>query len=370
MDILPAKTPSSSPLLRYIRRTGFMMDVSISEKVIRRLYEITHSYHRGFDTQIAQLLSMGLERFNLDIGILAKIDGDKYTVEHCIVPENIPIDVGVEFTLGNTLCEITCNADGPVALEYIGQHHKHASHPAYLSGGLESYIGIPIRLEGLLYGTLNFSSARPYQRMFQKIDIDALKLMASWIEVEMIRRRQEAKLKELNTILEKKAYEDSLTLVPNRRASYKHLSIDINRIAREQGSAVLAIIDVDNFKTINDSYGHQKGDEILKKIAETINLGKRDYDFLARFGGEEFLLWLPNSDKASAMSVCDRIRKDVAGLSILKNSITISIGLTLYAPSSTYQNDIDLKIDQLLSQADQALYGAKDAGRNCLNWYQ
>jgi diguanylate cyclase (GGDEF)-like protein len=347
-----------------------MMDVNISEKVIRRLYEITHSYHRGFDTQIAQLLSMGLERFNLDIGILAKIDGQKYTVEHCNVPENMPITVGLEFTLGNTLCEITCNANGPIALEHIGQHQQYASHPAYLSGGLESYIGIPIRLDGVLYGTINFSSRTPYKRKFQDIDIDALQLMASWIEVEMIRRRQEEKLIELNGILEKKAYEDSLTLVPNRRASYKHLTIDINRIAREQGSAVLAIIDVDNFKNINDTHGHQTGDEILKKIAETIKSGKRDYDFLARFGGEEFLLWLPNSDKAAAISVCERIRKDVENLTVLKNPITISIGLTLYSPTSTYQTDIEAKIDKILSQADQALYGAKDAGKNCLNWYQ
>jgi diguanylate cyclase (GGDEF)-like protein len=346
-----------------------MMDMNISEKVIRRLYEITHSYHLGFEAQIAQLLSMGLERFNLDIGILAKIDNDKYTVEHCVVPENTPITPGLEFTLGNTLCEITCRADGPVALKHIGQHQKHASHPAYLSGGLESYIGIPIRLNGVLYGTINFSSPTPYKRQFQDIDIDALQLMASWIEVEMIRRRQEEKLLELNVILEKKAHEDSLTLIPNRRASYKHLTIDINRITREQGSAVLAIIDVDNFKNINDTHGHQTGDEILKKIAEAIKAGKRDYDFLARFGGEEFLLWLPNSDKASAISVCERIRKDVEGLSVLKDPITISIGLTLYSPAITYQSDIEAKIDQILSQADQALYGAKDAGKNCLNWY-
>jgi diguanylate cyclase (GGDEF)-like protein len=347
-----------------------MMDMNISEKVIRRLYEITHSYHLGFEAQIAQLLVMGLDRFNLDIGILAKIDGDKYTVEHCIVPENIPITPGLEFLLGNTLCEITCNADGPVALEHIGLHEKYASHPAYLSGGLESYIGIPIRLDGALYGTLNFSSPTPYKRNFQDIDIDALQVMASWIEVEMIRRRQEEKLIELNSILEKKAYEDSLTLIPNRRASYKHLTTDINRIAREQGSAVLAIIDVDNFKIINDTHGHQKGDEILKKIAETINAGKRDYDFLARFGGEEFLLWLPNSDKAAAITVCERIRKDVEGLSVLKKPVTISVGLTLYSPTSTYQADIEAKIDTILSQADKALYSAKDAGKNCLDWYQ
>lgn len=197
-----------------------------SEKVIRRLYQITNSYDLGFDNQITQLLKMGLERFNLDIGILAKIDNNLYVVKQCVVPEGVELVSGSNFDLDTTYCHITCSADEPTALEHIGEHDEYASHPAYEKFGLESYIGIPIKLNGQLYGTLNFSSPTPYKRNFKAVDIDALQLMASWIEVELIRRKQEKKLIALNLILEKKAYEDSLTSIPNRRAAFKHINVD------------------------------------------------------------------------------------------------------------------------------------------------
>jgi diguanylate cyclase (GGDEF)-like protein len=136
------------------------------------------------------------------------------------------------------------------------------------------------------------------------------------------------------------------------------------------------MIDVDYFKQVNDSHGHQKGDEILKAIAASIENEKRDYDFLARFGGEEFLLWLPNSDKASATKICDRIRKSIEKLSLLSTPITISIGLALYTSTDTQKitakDVVDTKneIDRILSQADKALYAAKNAGRNCIYWFE
>lgn len=179
------------------------MAVTTSEKVIRRLYEITHNYHLGFATQVEQLLSMGLERFNLDIGILAKVENNEYVVKGCVVPSHIDISPGFKFDLGNTLCQITCDANGPVALEHIGTHQQYGSHPAYLSGGLESYVGIPIKLNGELYGTLNFSSPTPYKRKFKHSDIDTLQLMASWIEGEIIRRDQEKLVNERTSDLTK-----------------------------------------------------------------------------------------------------------------------------------------------------------------------
>jgi GAF domain-containing protein len=224
-----------------------MDTVNNSEKVIRRLYEITNNYDLGFDAQIEQLLIMGLERFNLDIGILSKIDSKKYVVKHCVVPSDVELTSGVEFDFGTTYCHITCQANAPTALEHIGEDDKYASHPAYESFGLESYIGMPIKLNGELYGTLNFSSPDPYPRKFKSVDIDALQLMTSWVEVELIRRKQEKRLIELNLALEKKAYEDSLTLIPNRRAVFKHINVDLNRVNREKSAVALAIIDIDFF---------------------------------------------------------------------------------------------------------------------------
>ena len=346
-----------------------MVSSNSSEKVIRRLYEITNSYDLGFDAQIAQLITMGLERFNLDIGILSKINKSQYIVKHCVVPEDVELCSGVEFDFDMTYCHITCNADGPTAIEHVGKNDKYASHPAYEAFGLESYIGMPIKLNGQLYGTLNFSSPTPYKRKFKEVDIDALQLMTSWVEVELIRRAQEKQLKELNLILERKAYEDSLTSIPNRRAAFKHINTDLNRISREKGKATLGIIDIDFFKDINDTYGHLVGDDILIKVAESLNKDKRDYDFLARFGGEEFLLWLPNTNIEKASVVCERIKNNIEALDLCEKPVTISIGLTSYNTENQKNIVAKEKVDQLISEADKALYHAKDSGRNCIKHF-
>jgi len=169
-----------------------------SELLIRRIYQITNAYEQGFDYQIQELLKLGLERFNLDIAILSNIESDKYTVKHCVTPEGVDLNPGDEFDFGVTYCNITCTANEPIAIEHMGKNDKYADHPAYEAFQLESYIGVPIRVRGRLYGTLNFTSPNPYPRNFLDIDLDALKLMASWVEVELFRQEQELRLKRAN----------------------------------------------------------------------------------------------------------------------------------------------------------------------------
>jgi diguanylate cyclase (GGDEF)-like protein len=341
-----------------------------SEKVIRRLYEITNHYDQGFDAQVKELLSMGLERFNLDIGILSKIENGMYMVEQCVVPEGVELASGVKFEFDITYCHITCEANAPVAIENIGQHDIYASHPAYQSFGLESYIGMPIKIDGELYGTLNFSSPDPYERSFKDVDIDVLQLMASWIEVELVRRRQEKDLLQLNEELVRKAYQDSLTELPNRRAMFKHLNKELNRVYRSNGCATLVVIDIDFFKSINDKYGHQKGDDVLVDVSHAIAKTKRNYDYIARFGGEEFLLWLPDVTHKIATEVCERIRKNIAKLTLTDETITMSFGMTCYQYQETDKFNIKEKIDQLISEADKALYRAKTNGRDRIEFYK
>jgi diguanylate cyclase (GGDEF)-like protein len=156
---------------------------------------------------------------------------------------------------------------------------------------------------------------------------------------------------------------------------FKHVTPEVSRIIREQGKASLAILDIDHFKNINDTYGHQKGDEILKRVAASLNSDKRDYDFLARFGGEEFLLWLPNADVEIAKIVCNRIRLNVEKLTQCETPISISIGISCYIDGD-FKNLGDKKgklnqliLDELILEADKALYEAKDSGRNCVKAY-
>lgn len=347
-----------------------MASLSSSEAVIRRLYQITQDYQRGFEHQVLELIKMGLDRFHLDIGILSHIDGNQYVVDYCVVPEGLDLHQGDEFDFRATYCEITCRSNGPVAIENMGQDDRYASHPAYKAFGLESYIGIPIRFDGKTYGTLNFSSAIPYSRQFEEIDIDALQLMASWIEVELVRRKQEQQLEELNQKLKFQAYYDSLTNIPNRRGMFKHMMKELNRTCRSQGQGSLSLLDIDFFKRVNDTYGHAVGDQVLKQVAQKISESLREYDYVARLGGEEFVLWLPDTDEQANLEACRRIMESIATIEQLPQPLTVSIGSCQLDCQSCSQMDAADTLAELLEKADQALYQAKSDGRNRLVRYE
>ena len=139
--------------------------ISESESLIRWLYEITTQQNISFDNQIQQLLELGCERFNLDVGILAKITGKDCHLEYLFCANDSQLKAGDCFDLGITYSEITLKAKGPVAFEHIKQSSIN-KHPAYLEFQLESYIGIPIKVNHKIFGTLNFSSLVPYDKKF------------------------------------------------------------------------------------------------------------------------------------------------------------------------------------------------------------
>lgn len=164
-----------------------------------------------------------------------------------------------------------------------------------------------------------------------------------------------------NQLLEMVNY-DPLTKVHSRRYIIDCLEIESMRALRSNEPLSLLMIDADNFKSINDRYGHATGDIVLQEIAHTCKSTLRPYDVIARFGGEEFVVMLPNTTLLEACDVAERIRENVAGQTIESTdgtliSITISIGISLFTPP-------DLRCMNLLSHADRGLYKAKHNGRN------
>ncbi|CCN45889.1 GGDEF family protein [Vibrio nigripulchritudo MADA3029] len=341
-----------------------MSESSSSEKVIRRLYEITNNYSNGLDAQIQGLLKLGCERFKLDIGIFSHIEGEDYTVLQVQRPDHIELNAGDSFPLLNTYCQITCQSDKPVMIDRMSKSDELAQHPAYRNFGLESYIGVPIYIEGNLYGTLNFSSHKPYKRQFNGSDVDALQLMASWISVELRRHQHETELKKLNRELEKLALFDPLTKLPNRHSLLDVVPKSIRRLAFDKTEGALALIDIDHFKLVNDSFGHLFGDKILVKTADSIADAIREIDLIARFGGEEFVVWLPRTNKNDIMKICDRIMSSVSKIKSGTSTITVSIGVCFFEFSDSKVNDPKSLLDDFILTADNALYEAKAKGRN------
>lgn len=163
------------------------------------------------------------------------------------------------------------------------------------------------------------------------------------------------------TDMEKLARIDALTGCYNRRYAMEVLAIESKRVERGAPLSV-CLLDVDHFKRINDSYGHQTGDEVLKAMAHAVQPLLRATDMLARYGGEEFLLLLSQTRAAEAMLVCERVRKVVADLQlpVLPDDcrISISIGTAEHKPA--------IPVAKTLQRADMALYEAKGRGRNCV----
>jgi len=175
---------------------------------------------------------------------------------------------------------------------------------------------------------------------------------------EYMALQNEKALKQKLTLL---ANTDSLTDVPNRRCFFCEAEKELLRSKRYSHSCVALIFDIDHFKKINDKFGHDIGDIALKRFAMLLKSHTRKIDILGRFGGEEFVLLLPETNMKDAQQIVQRIIKDCQSI-IVKTpttdcSFTVSAGLTLVAPS-------DNTVVKIIKRADGALYKAKDSGRN------
>ena len=166
--------------------------------------------------------------------------------------------------------------------------------------------------------------------------------------------------------LARMAHTDVLTGLNNRR-NYMQLSeTELSRTARHGGALSVLMLDIDHFKRVNDTHGHQVGDTVIQMLATVCREQLRDLDVIGRLGGEEFAVTMPNTDHAQAMHVAERLRQAIETASValpqgLPLRFTASIGVTTL-PKSSANGSITLGV--LLDQADQALYRAKNGGRN------
>jgi len=468
----------------------------------RELHRLTISEHATYPELYADYLTTGRRLLGLGTGIVSHISADQYTIL-AVQPENSGFASGDVIALGDTYCARVVDTQALVAVEHAGRSTEFARHPVYDQMKLEAYIAAPIRVNGELYGTLNFSDTQVKRPGFSEEDREfvemlalglgffierdqleqgrtsALRLMREnidlfesafrfsaigialvgtdgrwlrvnqalcdivgyseeellkidfqrithpddldtdlgylqemlegkrdsyrmekryfhrdghvvWIllSVSMVRdeegnpryfvsqiqdiseqkrvvfelERSQKELEQANRTLMIQATVDPLTGVLNRRAFNERLEEELQRMTRTVLPVSLLMLDVDHFKRYNDTFGHPAGDAALRAIADKLRELARVNDVVARFGGEEFAVVLPNTDTAGCKKMAERLRAAVEAIDGLDGAITASVGgATLNPPRGRTARPDSAS---LVKQADEALYHAKAGGRN------
>lgn len=219
---------------------------------------------------------------------------------------------------------------------------------------IRSWLGVPLVVHDQVIGMLSVEHKAPDQ--FTDNDARLVVAFADQVAVAIENARLYAEMREL-------AVTDSLTGVYNRRGFFELGQREVERAKRFGRSLTAIMFDIDRFKRVNDAHGHAVGDQVLAQLAEVCQQTLREVDLIGRYGGEEFIVLLPETDLPGGYDVAERLRRRIEQLATATDAgpvkVTISLGV---AELDTQQQNLE----GLLENSDRALYDAKQAGRNCV----
>jgi len=207
-------------------------------------------------------------------------------------------------------------------------------------------------VEGLEAGADDYI-VKPFDQHELQVRLRAGKRIID-LQIDLLQAREE---------LRERANKDLLTMLPNRSAISSALEQEISRCHRDRRTVGVILLDIDHFKKINDTYGHFAGDAVLRETAARLRSNMRPYDQVGRYGGEEFLVVLPNCDLEQAKNQAERMRQKLHATTMMVDGaelrVSASFGVTV---SDAAERDQDI----FVRVADEALYRAKASGRNCV----
>jgi diguanylate cyclase (GGDEF)-like protein/PAS domain S-box-containing protein len=231
----------------------------------------------------------------------------------------------------------------------------------YDSFASRALVGAPIRWGEELLGIIDIMSYAPHR--YTQADMDMLGMFASQAAIAIRNAR-------LYNRVEQIAVTDELTGLLNRRGFLQLGEREFERAVRFNRPLAVLMCDIDHFKMVNDAHGHPAGDQVLRELADCFRKSTRGIDVVGRYGGEEFVLLLPETLLPEAIQIAERFRESIAALSVLvcpaggdssevRVHITVSVGVAVAAPGIP-------KLSILINLSDQAMYRAKTSGRNCV----
>lgn len=279
--------------------------------------------------------------------------------------------------LKNKDCEIIQTEDGPTTMDCLQADRDHLPDLIFMDWNMPGMTGVEII--SLLRTTqeeyqpyiIMISANDALEHIIEALDYGADDYITKPVDGHLINAKYsvakriidiQEKLKQSNEMLEKLAYYDELTGVLNRRAGNASFQVELERCIRKNHNICIAMVDIDHFKSINDNYGHQTGDIVLRQTAGIIRKTVRPYDVVCRYGGEEFMLIAQINTASEASQLFERVRASLSEAEIHTEKdrlkVTASFGVYVTVASS------ELVMTDLVKQADDALYQAKFAGRN------
>lgn len=229
------------------------------------------------------------------------------------------------------------------------------SHPLYRDAPKDwegAIVGLPLKIGARVVGVM--TTAFPQCRQFSDSELRLLQLLGDQAAIAIENAR-------LHNIIDQQAHTDSLTNLPNRRSFDERLEEEIRRSTRYRHHFALAMMDLNNFKIINDTYGHLHGDSVLKQVGACLRSTIRDTDFVARYGGDEFVFIMPETMRDTAVVLTERIRESLRLLPVALPgcnpcTLTACFGVAAFPEQG-------ISASELLEQADQALYDDKHRTR-------
>jgi diguanylate cyclase (GGDEF)-like protein len=263
----------------------------------------------------------------------------------------IRVDLSIAEDIGDRVAKNILEKGKPVLVMDVARAQLPAA-PADRRYRSSSFISYPITIGDKAIAVINFTDKVGGEK-FERRDLELLDSIAPQIAVAVDRMTLRDKAGEYAQL----SITDPLTGLLNRRYIEERLAEEINRSDRSGAPLSFMMIDVDEFKSYNDRYGHPAGDEALEMMGQILRESFRGADVAARYGGEEFSVLLPETSVDEAEAIAERIRRHVEETKFPKRKVTVSIGI------ATLGGNVN-SVKELISAADVALYEAKNAGRN------
>ncbi len=343
-------------------RYGLAIDVSDRERLLSQvnsqsqrlqaLWQLATTRDKTDAEKMRLMLRLALDSLHMDTVLVTEVRGDQLTVRE--VADDLRLfRPGQVFALNDTLCRYAIEGKRTLIIHDLRADPDLYRHPFAVDMGLRAFSSVPIWLGQTAYGTMAFLRRAPLDDSFSADDRAFMELLAAWFSQLLLEQLQHAELEIM-------AMTDALTKLINRRAAEARFVEELARARRVNEVFSIAVCDLDRFKLVNDHYGHDTGDQVLRHVAGIMKAELREGDWAARWGGEEFIIFMHRADGVSAHAAMERLRLAIKGNPVSTAhgplDITTSIGI------GSFRGEGDLA--SVLSEADGCLFEAKRAGRD------